>query len=466
MATSLFAFARNAQPSRLASQVSLFTLLLGAASLWGCSSETGVDDGGGATTSSGGDVASGVGGQTSGAGGSQAPGAGGRTPGGLEVTPAEPDPEDLPSDGGSVVLTPEQIEAIETGACAGWNAEGETVPAVLQLVVDTSFSMTFSSPGSRESKWEVTAAALQEALAALPPSVAVGILFYPNQDSMNTTMEQPLEQCVNTEALVPIDFLGDAGSAHRATLTASIDDAVVASYTPTHDAYRYALQQGLVPYQGVGHKFMLLITDGSPTMRTTCNGSDPEGGTPGPGAQAVDQPTQPIIDEIAAAATQGINTFLIGSPGSEQSSESNTDMRPWLSNAALAGATAPEGCEADGPNFCHLDMTQEPDFAAALDEGLKAIAGEIVDTCTFQLPAPPTPDDEIDPNKTNVIVSWGSGEKALLLRDDIDDCSEGWTFNADGAIELCAASCQRLKSDVGASVDLNFGCAPEEIVPK
>jgi hypothetical protein len=103
---------------------------------------------------------------------------------------------------------------------------------------------------------------------------------------------------------------------------------------------------------------MLLITDGAPTMRETCI-------APLDGVK--DMPTDVIIEDIAAAFDEGILTFLIGSPGSEQSSQSDTaDMRPWLSRAAKAGGTAAEGCDSEGPNFCHMDMTVQPDFAVAL----------------------------------------------------------------------------------------------------
>src|SRR4051812_29842712 len=44
-------------------------------------------------------------------------------------------------DGGTVVLTPDQVAMIPTAACTGWTTEGETLPAALELVIDTSGSM-------------------------------------------------------------------------------------------------------------------------------------------------------------------------------------------------------------------------------------------------------------------------------------------------------------------------------------
>src|SRR5688572_9440293 len=109
-----------------------------------------------------------------------------------------------------------------------------------------------------------------------------------------------------------------------------------------------------MPYTASGNqKFMLLITDGAPTMSEGCNGGDGDNG------QVQDMPTEPIIAEIAGAYAQGIRTFLIGSPGSEESAEeTGGDMRPWLSRAAVESGTDEAGCAVDGPNFCHMDMTR------------------------------------------------------------------------------------------------------------
>jgi len=362
------------------------------------------------------------------------------------------------SEGGKVDLTAEDINAIEGAACTGWAAEGENLPATLQLVVDVSYSMTETAPGTDQSKWDVTEDALTEAVQDLPASVALGVLYYPNMDVNLEGGTRPIDACVNIDEMVPIEQLGEADSAHRTDVLQSIQDAQTAGYTPTHDAYQYALTQGLLPYQGSGNaKFMLLITDGAPTMSEGCyGGDDPDGGVQ-------DMPTQPIVDEVTAAAAQGIRTFVIGSPGSEESAEeTGGDMRPWLSRAAMEGGTAAAGCNADGPNFCHMDMTQEEDFGAALRAGLAAIAGQVIDACTFAVPDPPN-DETIDPALTNLVVTWGSGSSSLYLPDNVGACDVGWTFNAAGQVELCPATCDEVKLDAGATVQLTFGCGVDVI---
>src|SRR5688572_9774865 len=170
-----------------------------------------------------------------------------------------------------------------------------------------------------------------------------------------------------------------------------------------------------------------------------------------------DVETQPIVDAVTAAAAQGIRTFVIGSPGSEVGSN-GTDKRPWLSKAAIQGGTALEGCAEAGPTFCHMDMTQEEDFSSALTEGLAAVAGQVVDTCSFVVPEPPE-GQTLDPDTTNLIAVWGDGTATAFLRDGEGACDTGWNFNeAMDQIELCPASCDQLKAGAGATVRLSFGC--------
>jgi hypothetical protein len=357
-------------------------------------------------------------------------------------------------DGGTLSLTPENVAAVAGAACAGWEGEGVYQPAVLQLVVDVSGSMEDDAPGGNGSKWDVTQAALRDAIEALPDLVSVGVLYYPNKETGASSTPLDVSECVATDEMVPIAELGSNG--HRETVLDSLNQADTGSYTPTHDAYRYALAQSLMPYQTTAPKFMLLITDGAPTRAMNCIGEDAQGGTPD------DSPTQPIVNEVAGATQAGIRTFLIGSPGSEESS-SGMDMRPWLSQAAIEGGTAADSCDANGPTFCHMDMTEEPDFSAALTDGLGTVVGQVFDPCVFTVPEPPS-GETINPNETNLIVQWTDGSASLILPDDTGDCTEGWQFSAADEITLCPVSCDAAKADPGSRAQLTFGCTTDEVI--
>jgi hypothetical protein len=357
-------------------------------------------------------------------------------------------------DGGTLELTPDQVAAISGSACTAWSGEGVNLPAVLQLVVDVSGSMEDDAPGGNGSKWDVTQAALRDAIETLPDTVSVGVLYYPNKETGESDTPLEVSACVATDEMVPIAELGTNG--HRDVVLDSLNQANTGSYTPTHDAYRYALAQSLMPYETPYPKFMLLITDGAPTRAMNCIGENGNGGDP------EESPTQPIINEVAGASQAGIRTFLIGSPGSEESSSGN-DMRPWLSQAAIEGGTAATGCDADGPAFCHMDMTEEPDFSQALTDGLGVVVGQVIDVCTFAIPDPPS-GETIDANKTNLIINWSDGSTSLILPDDTGDCSEGWQFSGADQVTLCSASCDAVKADIGASALLQFGCTTDEVI--
>jgi hypothetical protein len=366
------------------------------------------------------------------------------------VLPGNP----LPGGGGSDSpgisdLTPEQVDQLRNSSCAGWSAEAEIVPAVLELVVDVSSSMKDPAPGSNRSKWEATRDALLEAIVGvngpgLPASTGVGLLFYPNVPNVDSNVSRTptnLQACVATNQLVPIATLGPQGATHRRSLESAFRDAQLNPSTPTHDAFRYALNSGLLPTKVPGSKYMLLITDGTPTLELGCMN---ENGN----LSGVDP--MPIVDEVRAAAQKYAKTFLIGSPGSEAN-------RNWMSQAARIGGTAPAGCSDNGPNYCHMDLTTSPDFADALRKGLEEIAGQIA-SCTYDMPEPPR-GQSIDPARNNVIYTpRGSEDARLVGRTTQADCTEGWQLK-DNQVTICPDTCAAIQGDAGATIELMFGCA-------
>ncbi|HLV68113.1 MAG TPA: vWA domain-containing protein, partial [Polyangiaceae bacterium] len=248
-----------------------------------------------------------------------------------------------------------------------------------------------------------------------------------------------ISACVDTDARVPIALLGPENGSHRERIREAIEDAELEQSTPTHDAYRHALEEAVLPASFDGEKFMLLITDGAPTVALGCSN---------PAGRIQDVDPDPIVDEIRRAAEAGVKTFLIGSPGSEPN-------RDWMSYAAVLGGTAPPGCDVDGPDYCHMDMTTAPNFSAALRAGLSEIVG-LVSPCRFAFAEPPN-NQEIDAGKINVVLSNG-GQHTLVIRDDQGDCSEGWQLAGGNEVLLCPDTCERVQSDPSMTVTLAFGC--------
>jgi hypothetical protein len=394
-------------------------------------------------------------------------------------------------DGGLLALTPEQVVAIQEAECADLSAEADKLPAALQFVVDVSGSMGYDTPATAPlSKWQVALPALQTALAGIQDEMAVGLQLYPTQDDPTLELgvvapppmigtggammgaggavaaaggaasDLPSDFCADARGRVDIAEMGMVGSAHRVLLETTLDGAPLLLGTPTHDAYVNALEASLKPYPATGNKFMVLMTDGAPTQEIGCGASITEGSS-----------TDPIIASIAAAYAEGIGTFIIGSPGTEgtngaepRGGESAQDTRPWLSAAALAGGTGLEGCTVEGPNFCHLDMTQATDFGTALSEGLALVTDKVAATCSFELPV--VDGEEIDRERTNVMINWSDGTSDLVLHDAVGDCTEGWLWGTNGEITLCEATCTGIETDPEAIVTVSLGCTPDEIIIK
>ncbi|HET9933172.1 MAG TPA: hypothetical protein VFQ35_20855, partial [Polyangiaceae bacterium] len=178
-------------------------------------------------------------------------------------------------------------------------------------------------------------------------------------------------------------------------------------------------------------------TDGSPTLSLGCMNA---------GGQGMDVDPAPILSEVQRAADAEVQSFFIGSPGSESN-------RAWLSQAAQIGGTPQPGCSPTGPTYCHLDMTTAADFSAALKSALNAILG-VITPCTYTIPKPAS--GTIDPTKINVILT-SNNQSTLVVRDDVSDCTQGWQLTSNNEILLCKDTCDQART-AGMRVDVLFGC--------
>ena len=349
--------------------------------------------------------------------------------------------DNITYDGGVAQLTSDQVTALKGSSCAGWSHEGENLPAILDFVVDVSGSMGLTAPTTNgQPKWDITKAALKTALDGLPATTAVGMIFFPNMNTQRNTSGNPapVTQCVNTRAMIPIALLGAAGSAQRTALTDGINAANAAGGTPTDDAYEYELANNMNQCQLPGQRFMVIITDGQPTFLKGCMGT-------GNTADPVDY--TPIVNAIQGAwTTDGVKTFIIGSPGSEAQASTGADGRGWLSHAATVGQTPlTPTCSDSGPNYCHFDMSQVPDFAAGFSDALAQIAGQVV-SCSYTLPTPPA-NQSLDLTKINVILTTGTGEYLLIQRATSPTCTTGWYLDSSSNVVLCSDTCKTAKAD-------------------
>jgi hypothetical protein len=360
---------------------------------------------------------------------------------------ADADPQRLPGAGGPIFdQEGDETEVNALGAnvpgyfqgqaCAGQTAGAESAPSVLQLLVDTSGSMDQNAPGSRGSKWTVTRGAVLEAVGSMPSDTSVGLIFYPNVPSND------MQPCFEGETAVPLAELDGNGSQQRQRIQRAFQRQSPEGGTPTHDAYEYALSD-MAGSEVAGERFLVLITDGIPTYSLGCVGT-------GQANDVVD--SAPLIAAAAAASARGIRTFVIGAPGSEGARDS-------LSRMAEAGGTGLAGCNHDGPNYCHFDMTSENDLGAGLTSALGIISGVAL-SCRYGVPSAPD-GARLDPGKVNVLFTSPTGGEELIGQSLDANCSEGWQYNNNQSeIRLCSSTCDRVEGSEG-TLSLQFGCATE-----
>jgi hypothetical protein len=288
------------------------------------------------------------------------------------------------------------------------------------------------------SKWEIIRDALKTALTTLEtttPVPSAGIGFFNNGDFCGYSDNPDVDIKALDQTQVP-------------AIGASLDLVDPWGATPIVGAmmrgYAY-LQKNAAQYKG--NKFVVLLTDGG---------------------ESCDPNAMPFLVEKAQEANEiGIKTFVLGAPGSEQ-------YRAFLSQLAFNGGTASsQTCNhAATPvdqGDCHMDMTQNTDFAAQLAKNLAAISAQAL-SCEFDIP---TPQDGavLDPDKVNVNYTPGSGGTAQMIpRDDNVGCSDmtndGWQYSSDGKkIELCGSACTTVKNDPKAKVSIVLGCQTQS-VPK
>lgn len=226
-----------------------------------------------------------------------------------------------------------------------------------------------------DSKWSVTREALKVMILSLPDEVAVGLLGYPNR--VVSGVPGVSDECVAVDAMLPVQPLASPG--WRAVLADGLDSIQTEDCSPTHDAYLAAVGAHRVRSSPMGEQFVLLITDGVPTLALGCS--------PGP-CRAGDGDEQAVIDEILRSrAEQGVETLVLRLPGTEVGS-AERDGRWWLSMAADAGGTPALNCTPDGGRFCHLDTMGAPSLPVALAGALGSV-GDRLRGCAFALPTPP-----------------------------------------------------------------------------
>ena len=317
-------------------------------------------------------------------------------------------------------------------ACAQATAEAKLIPLNIFVAVDQSGSMI------SDNKWDTVKSAFttffQDPAAA---SIGVALRFWPdpsnfanpsppiacNDDADFTCGPAVVAACETPE--VDVGPLSDP--AHVQKLIDTFNAHEPNGSTPTSAALDGATKWAakyIYAHNHTEQAIVLFVTDGQPS---TCDTNLTN------------------INNIASKALSGgsVLTFAVGLVGSEQAT---------MDGLAQAGGT--------GQAF----MIGNGNAAQQLLMALKQIQANAV-ACSFAMPKPENPNDEIDLEQVDVNYTPSNGgiKSKFPQVASAASCTAagGWYYDVPGkptTINLCPASCTKVQIDNGAKVDIFLGC--------
>ena len=301
-------------------------------------------------------------------------------------------------------------------ACGLVTEQAKSTPLDLYIAFDRSSSMVGN-------KWDSAKLGLS-AFVNDPDSAGIGVAinFFP--------LENTPTSCTQTDYSPPkVDFAPLPGNA--AAITAAMAATSPSGFsTPIYPALGGAILAAKAYAQGnAGHAAaVLLVTDG-----------DPQGPAPLCGSVDPEDPDQ-IATLAAAGVSYGIKTFVVGLPG----------VKPLIVNKiAKSGGT--DAAIVVG------SINVQAEFQTALAK----VRGEAL-PCEYEIPDK-VEGGEVAPYDLNVLITPKGGSAAILPQDA--KCNaEGWKY--DNAMKptkiiICPTSCQSLKMDFSAKVQILLGCKTE-----
>ncbi len=361
--------------------------------------------------------------------------------------------------------------------CQGWQSTPQGGPAIMEFIIDISTSMTtepsVTSNANSPTKWAVFSQTLPNIFAGLPSSFAVGVMYFSAQTG----------QCyAANRADVPIATLD---ATQLAALENSVRTVATGGDTPTYQAWNHAY--GLVTNWTPGAndsaalatagRYLVLVTDGVPTVGQTACAFNQNGISTAEFNAEITLIGNATTASKTTFPPNGVETFVVGVPGSNNPQGASFDPMYMLSLLAVAGGTAtPAGCVpksgtvlADDVNprgtYCYYDLSQTTDLATSLTSALGNIASSVL-SCTYTVPPAPA-GQTIDPNKTILVFTDGAtGNTSVVLQNTSSTCDKGWQFadSSDTTIKICGTSCTAIQANPKLTLSLVFGCTAGQII--
>lgn len=336
----------------------------------------------------------------------------------------------------------------ETGiigkGCGGGKAKTAKSPVFFEFVVDGSGSMFGTKKDAQE-------AALKAVFEQIRNDSCNQV--FPNLCDGN----KPADVKDNTQGVGMLFFgpsgtypgpddvnIGFVDNAQLAALFARVSKFPDGS-TPTFEALTggYKVLDNLVPFPPLptkAKKVVILMSDGAPNSATGIT-------------QLVQQKAQ---------QADPITTFSVYVG---ELSGSTTALK-FMTDVALAGGTAPQGCDPTATNvnnFCHFQITPgakttqqvAQEFVAALN----TIRG-LASACELDITLVDKDGRPADPTKVNVsFVAKDDEDK--IIKDIPKDGTNGWTYDDDEnptKIILHGSYCEEARANSSVTIGVQMGC--------
>jgi hypothetical protein len=392
--------------SRRVRSVILFSALAAFGSAFACSSDDTGADGAltGGTTGKGGSI-----GTTGGTGGSPIMTTGGSSSGGTGNVGGALDPD---------------------AACASSSRQSSKAVVALLFMVDVSGSMYCTVPepnpdqpctghvsdpdqGAPSWRWNELAPAMKDFFSSSASTgMWAGIDFFSGDISCDADEYEDLEADI-------AELPGAAMS-----INAAIDRQDPSGQTPTVPSLTGAVAHARVWEAAHPDHAVVIVyaTDGYPMG---CG----NGNNIGNAAQVAED----------AFAEDGIRTYVLGvGPNLDD-----------LDRIAESGGTT---------TAFHID-TNSANVTAALAAAFNEIRMDVAVECTYNLPDPPA-GEMLDLMRVNVTYTSSSGTESVIGFNGDANCTQGWQYaNGNTQIVLCGSTCDQVKADSAAKIDVAFGCS-------
>ncbi len=328
----------------------------------------------------------------------------------------------------------------DEAACGTSPYGAARVPANVLVVLDKSGSMTEVPDGFGSDKWSSLKQSLSDALQSVEDEVSFGLHLFPYPDGC----AMPSDGALTVEV--------GAGPKAVPNILQALDDVEPGGGTPTASALgqAFAYFTDGAGKDLEGRKYVLLATDGGPicnearscgadqcvvNLEGRCHESfsnccDPdEVGDEGAGRNCLDD--DETLMQVEALHAAGIETFVVGVPGSESFADS-------LNAFAIAGGRPVEGSTASYFVVDDVDV---------LSDVLHSITRELLTSCELRLESIPPDLDQL-----NVEV-----EGELIAQDGPD----GWDLDTETdppTVVLKGATCERIETEGVEAIRVVYGC--------